>query len=299
VLEIRGFQKVFSESLNSYVQEDVALAERCWLRIGGSARFFAEVPSSSILTQLCKEATAASLPVRVLGAGSNLLIRSGQIDALVVRLTGEFETVTISDNKIVVGAAASLGDLISAAAEAGLAGLEHLAGIPGTVGAAVVCNSGVKNDDLGSRVQRVCGVDRDGQEVELSREELKFGYRRSNLEHLIVTSAEIELQKQDPAEVTRKLQANWIVKKAAQPAVDDCLAQAFIEPSGWQISELLEAAGMKSASEGEASMNPEFPGYLGVTKEADAKDVLALMGRIARAVEVQSGIQLHQQLKIW
>ncbi|MEM7479007.1 MAG: FAD-binding protein [Planctomycetota bacterium] len=290
---------MFSQPLAAIVQQDCSLAEHCWLKIGGTAKYFAEIANADLLAHACREAAENNLAVRVLGGGSNLLIRNDIVDGLVIKLTGNFETIEVLDGRIRAGAAASLGEVISRSAEKGLAGLEHLAGIPGSVGAAVVSNSGIKNDDLGSKVQKVSGINRDGELVDIERAEMKFGYRRSNLDHLILTSVELKVEELAPEEVTRRLQANWIVQKAAQPPEDDRIAQAFIEPSGWRIAELLEAAGMKSASEGEVSMHPSYPGFLCVNSGATAAEVLSLMDRISKAVEVQFGIQLQPQLKIW
>lgn len=290
---------MFSNSVASLVRQDEPLAPHCWLKIGGSARYFAEAPNLEVLSQLCKDAHENKIPVRILGGGSNLLIRPGQVDALVIRLVDDFTSISTTGSTITAGGAASLGDVISKAAEAGLAGLEQLSGIPGTLGGAVVSNSGVTHDNIGSYVQSVTAVSREGKVVEFSGEALQFGYRSSNLEDVVITSTTLQLEALDSDEVTRRLQANWIVKKAAQPATGVRVAQAFIEPSGWQIAELLEAAGMKSASEGAASMNAQFPGFLSVNENASASEVLALTGKISRAVEVQSGIQLQPQLKIW
>lgn len=290
---------MFSDSLKNVISENVSLAPFCWLRVGGTARFFAEVDNQSMLQQICQEANAAGLKIRVLGSGSNLLVRSGTLDAVVVRLTGDFFKIETDGDRIQAGSAAELGELIAVAAEQGLGGIETLAGIPGTVGAAVMLNSGVTNNDIGSRVQQVSLINDAGELKELSRDELRFGFRRSNLEGSIVTRVELQLDPTPVAEVTRRLQTAWIVKKKSQPPQGERVAQAFIEPSGDNIAHLLESAGMRSAEEGTAMMLPKFPGYLTVHPTGEPADVLALTERIARAVEVQTGIQLQPQLKIW
>ncbi|MEM8736217.1 MAG: FAD-binding protein [Planctomycetota bacterium] len=290
---------VFSDSLSCQVEENVSLAAYSWLRIGGTARYFVEVSSMGDLSVLVADASKMKLPIRVLGGGSNLLIREGTVDALVIKLAGDFSTVERAATRVTAGSAATLGDLLSYCAEQGLGGLEALAGIPGTVGAAVVSNSGVKNDDIGSRVHQVHAILASGESKTLTRDDLRFGYRRSSVEGAIITSVELELEEHSPEEVTRRLQNAWIVKKAAQPPVGDPVAQAFIEPSGTNIAQLLESAGMKGASEGSALMLTKYPGYMTITEDAKSDDVLALTNRIAKAVEVQTGIQLQPQLKIW
>jgi len=290
---------VFSAVAGELVRDDVPLAQHCRLRIGGHARFFAEPKTVQELCVLCSEAHAKGIQVRILGGGSNVLVRSGGVDGLVIRLVGSLAKIETFETRLVTGGGATLGDAISTSAAAGLAGLEHLAGIPGSLGGAIVSNSGVTNDDIGSHVQLVRAVGRDGTVVELGRDALQFGFRRSNLEDYIVTDAEFELEPADAGEVTRRLQSAWIVKKATQPPAGASVIQAFIEPTGSNLADLLDAAGMRSASEGDAAMSSQYPGFLVVNEKTDPDQVLALCSRIARAVEVQSGIQLQSQLKIW
>lgn len=290
---------MFSPTVTQFVREDVDLAPYCWLKIGGAAKYFAEVETENQLQQLYADAQKADLAVKIIGSGSNLLVQSGVVDALVVKLQGDFTAKESQADGVIVGSAALLGDVITYAAGQGLGGLEHLAGIPGTIGAAVVCNSGTANDDIGSHVRAVHGLKRDGSAVRLERDSLRFGYRRSNLEDLIVTKVELTLHPQDSEEITRRMQTNWIVKKAQQPSTDSRVAQAFIEPTGSPIADLLDASGLRTASEGDAVMLNQYPGFVTVGENATPKDVLALANRIIRAVEVQSGIRLQQQLRIW
>ncbi len=290
---------MFSSDVADLVRKNEPLAPHCWLRIGGPARYFAEPQTEDQVRQLVADVAAAGVTVRVLGGGSNLLIRPEGVDGLVLELKGLLGELRVEGNRLAAGGGADLGDAITMAAKAGLAGLEHLAGIPGTVGGAVVCNSGVTNEDIGSRVAVVSGIKQDGTVCRLVRDQLQFSYRRSNLEDVVVTEVEFELDPSTPEDVTRRMQSAWIVRKAHQPPQNARVAQAFIEPSECSIEDLLDAAGMRTASEGDVAMSPQYPGFLVVNEQATADQVLALIRRIARAVEVQTGIQLQPQLRIW
>ena len=290
---------MFSESTQKIIQQNVSLAPFCWLKIGGAAQYYAAPDNLADLETLCREAFAADLPVRVLGGGSNLLVRESGVEGLVLKLGGNLANITVDGTKLVAGAGAELGEVINRAAAAGLAGIEELAGIPGSIGGAVASNSGVKNDDIGSRVLSVKVIDRNGQLVVLDKDALQFGFRRSNLEDVVIVEAVLQLEESEPEEITRRLQAAWIVRKAAQPSTGATVAQAFIEPSGRRIADLLDASGTRTASEGEASMSSQHPGFVVVNESATTDDVIALTTKISRAVEVQSGIQLQPQLKIW
>jgi UDP-N-acetylmuramate dehydrogenase len=177
--------------------------------------------------------------------------------------------------------------------------LEHLVGIPGTLGGAVVGNAGVVNGDIGSHVQRVTTLDRQGNIVRRERSELQFSFRRSDLEDVIVVEVELELDKGDASELTRRMQNSWIVKRAAQPPTDQRAALAFVDPSGITAAELIEQSGLKGAVEGEVSLSSQYPGYLIVSGNANSQQVLALLDRVRKAIAQRTGIQLQSHLRIW
>jgi UDP-N-acetylmuramate dehydrogenase len=290
----------FSKSLQHLIRENEPLASYTWLQIGGCARFFAEPNSIDELSQLLAEAQRLSLPVRILGSGSNVLIRESGVDGLVISLsTAELSKIEVRGERLWARGGARLNHVISNAVGAGLAGLEHLAGIPGTIGGAVVANAGVTNDDIGSKVTRVTVIDRQGVSQQRERDSLQFGFRRSNLEDVVIAEIELTLEPVDASELTRRMQKNWIVKNTAQPQAGSRTVQAFIEPDGVSLADALDAAGMKAVAEGEVSLNAQYPGYLTVAGNATSDQVLALIDRITRAVEIRSGIQLQSQLRIW
>lgn len=290
----------FSKLIRHLIRENEPLAPLTWLKIGGEARYLAEPNTVEELCQLLVDAKRQSLPVRLLGGGSNVLVRESGFDGLVIHLsTAELCKIEVLEDGLMARGGAKLNHVISAAVGAGLAGLEHLAGIPGTVGGAVLSNAGVTNDDIGSRVRRVTAATRDGQLVYKEGEALQFGFRRSNLEDLVIVEVELSLDAGEAAELTRRMQTNWIVKRAAQPQAGVRTVQVFIEPDGTSLDELLDAAGMKGIAEGEVSLNPNHPGYLTVAGKATSEQVLALIERVTKAVEIRSGIQLPPQLKIW
>lgn len=291
---------MFSEKYQHIVRENEPLAPYCWLRIGGPAKYLAEPNSLDEFRGLISVASQRNVPVRLLGDGSNILVREEGFDGLVIRLsTAEMCRIDIDGSHLSARAGARLNHVISAAAAAGLAGLEHLAGIPGSIGAAVVSNAGVTNDDIGSRVRSVQVINRNGEVEVRTREALQFGFRRSNLEDSLIASVDLALEPIDSMELTRRMQSNWIVRRAAQPTSNLRVVQALIEPNGTNLADLLESVGLRDAREGEAALCSQYPGFLVVSGKATTQDVLALLARVLRAVEAKTGIQLQSQLKIW
>ncbi len=291
---------VFSDQLQHAIRENESLVPFTWLRLGGAARYFAEPSTVEEFCGLIAAAHDAGLPVRILGSGSNILVRESGFDGLVVHLaTAELCKVQPKGDRLIARAGAKLSHLVSAAVGAGLGGLERLAGIPGTVGAAIVSNAGTINDDIGSRVASVTIVEPDGKLKQLLASQLQFGYRQSSLEDSVIVEAEFKLRPGDPTELTRRMQSNWIVRRASQPAIGSRTVQAFIEPDEFRLGDILEAAGMRDASEGNFQLDSAHPGYVLTSGQPNSGDLLALISRVSRSVEAKSGIQLHSALKIW
>lgn len=290
----------FSDKLVHIVRQHESLAPFTWLRLGGVAKFFAEPGNLDEFVGLIQEASERGLTTRLLGSGSNLLVREEGVDGLVIHLaTAELSLITVDQERLTARAGAKLNHVISAAVSAGLGGLEHLAGIPGTVGAALATNSGITNDDIGSRVTSVTIINRDGKMEKLSSHQLQFGFRRSNLQDSFIAEAEFNLRPGSSAELTRRMQSNWIIRRATQPTTGSRTVQAFIEPDGTRLADVLEAAGVRDAREGDFVMDWAHPGFVVATGQPKSKDLLALLARVSRSVEVKSGIQLQSQLKIW
>lgn len=282
------------------VRENEPLAPYTWLQIGGPARFFAEPTTVDELKMLVQGALTEHLPIRVLGGGSNLLVQETGCDGLVLHLAApELVAIRIAGNRVIVGSGAKLSHVISRTVGAGLAGLEHLVGIPGSIGGAVVGNAGVVNGDIGSHVLRVKTLDRQGELVTRERAEFQFSFRRSDLDDVTVVEVELELEPGDVKELTRRMQNSWIVKRAGQPPTDQRAALAFVDPSGITATELIEQSGLKGAVEGEVSLSSQFPGYLVVSGNATSQQVLALLDRVRKAIALRTGIQLQSHLRIW
>ncbi len=288
------------EKFPHIVRENEPLAHYSWLRIGGSARYFAEPTTLNELSGLVKEAAAAGMTIRILGGGSNLLIRERGVEGLVISLAApDFSQITIEGVSVKAGAGARLGHLVSRTVGAGLAGLEHLVGIPGTVGGAVVGNAGVIHDDLGSSVVAAIVLKRDGTIARCEANDLQFAFRRSTLDDAIVLAIELRLEIGVESELTRRMQASWIIKRANQPSTDLRTVLAFVEPDGVSLAELFETAGVRGASDGEAALSAQFPGYIVASGAVTSDQVLALIAQVRRAVELKTGVALQSQLRIW
>src|SRR5262245_24808099 len=157
-------------------RENEPLAPCTWLRLGGAAQYFAEPTTVEELTALVRRCHEAELPVRVLGGGSNLLVRDEGVRGLVLSLgAAVFGRIQVAGRKLTAGGGAKLGHVISTAVREGLAGLEMLVGIPGTVGGALHTNSGTHSGDIGQSTASATVMTRQGQIVTRQKSEWRFG----------------------------------------------------------------------------------------------------------------------------
>lgn len=286
--------------LEHVVREQVPLAPWTWLRIGGTAEFFAEPTTSEELSKILKAANDAGLTSRFLGAGSNLLVNDEGVPGVVIHLSSAaFGEIRVLDNCLLAGGGARLNHLVSTAAREGLAGLESLVGIPGTVGGALRNNTIGHGAAIGQWTEQVTAISAAGETVQLSGDDLRFTYRNSNLHELVVLEATLRLERGDPLAVTRQMQKLWILKRGGQPTGELGHCQVFADPRGMTASEVIEQAGIRSASIGGASLNERDPNFIEVNAGTKSGDVLKLVEFVRKTVSEKLGVELTPGIQIW
>ncbi len=287
-------------SFLSLVRENVPLAPFTRLLIGGPAKYFAEPSDESQLQQVVSLAYAEGIPIRILGDGSNLLIRESGFDGLVVQLNSPaFERISFEDHVVRCGGGTRLSHLVTACVGQGLAGVEHLVGIPGTVGGALHGNSGTDEGDIGQVVRSARLMKRDGQVVQVQSKDLTFSHRRSSLDELVILEASLALKKDDAARLTKREQTFWIVKRSKQPNAPIRSAIAFVDPDGGTASALLHQCGALGMYEGGVQLSMAYPNYLVANEGATSDQVLALLERARDLVYDRQGLKLQSHLVVW
>ena len=241
---VSGFEKI--------VRQQEPLANRTWLKLGGPAAFYAEPKSVDELAALVRRCCEEEVPIRVIGGGSNVLIRDDGAPGMVVSLSGgDFTEIRVRGGRLTAGGGATLAHALSETVRVGLTGLEPLVGIPGTIGGALHGNSGSRGGDIGQWACRATVMTRAGEILQRDREDLVFAYRQSSLDELVILSAEFQLEEDDPAQLTKRMQKQWIVKKAAQPLSHQNVATVFKNPRGMSAGMLIDQAGLKGTRLGE------------------------------------------------
>ncbi len=283
-----------------FVRQGQRLAPYTWLKLGGTAEYFAEPRTVEELTGLVKRCREEELRVRLLGGGSNLLVGDEGVPGVVIRLVAPvFCGTTVKGDTVIAGGGAPLSQLVSCAVGAGLGGLESLVGIPGTVGGALHGNSGSHGGDVGQWACEGTVITASGELLTRAKSDLNFAYRHSSLDELVILEAKIQLQQEDADELTRRMQKLWIVKRAEQPRDDQSSGCIFKDPGSSSASEVIDQAGLKGTRIGGAEVSDRNANFIITDEEATSHDVLRLIELIETQVSERTGIRLERDIRVW
>ena len=281
-------------------ERGVPLAGLTWFGLGGRARYLAHPAGTESLGQLLRRALEDGMAIKILGGGANVLVRDDGFDGVVVRLDDEsFRREELDGRRVRAGAGADLMTLARRCSRAGLAGLEALAGIPGTVGGAIRMNAGSRLGDISQVVETVEVLGPQGRRRMLTKEQVGFGYRRTGLGQDIVTGATFRLRREDPRTVYARFRENLRAKKASQPMADHSAGCVFANPPGESAGRLIDRAGLKGARRGGARVSRQHANFIVADCGAKAADVLSLIDLIRDTVFERFGTKLELEIDVW
>jgi UDP-N-acetylmuramate dehydrogenase len=192
-----------------------------------------------------------------------------------------------------------LSHMITEAVRAGLGGVEHLVGIPGTIAGAVVGNSGGRAGDIGQLASSVTVLTQDGTVATRKGDELSFSYRRSSFQDMLVLSVTLSLTQDDSEELNRRIRKNWIMKRSTQPLADQSAGCIFRNPRGLSAGALIEQCGLKGLSVGKARISERHANFIVTEAGASSRDVEQLISRIQKAVAEKFAVDLELEIKVW
>lgn len=279
---------------------DVPLAPYTWLKVGGPAQYLVEPRSVAELQAVIRRCYEQEIPVRVLGGGSNLLVRDDGVSGVVIRLVGEpFEFIELDGATVRAGSGALLSHVVSRTVAAGLAGMETLVGIPGTIGGALKGNAGNRSGDIGSVTTSVTVMTGKGEQHVRQGEELSFEYRTSSINELAILSAEFRLHPGDPDAIAQRMRKLWILKKSSQPLAFQSAGCIFKNPRGLSAGALIEQAGLKGTRLGACEVSDRHANFIITHEGATARDVLQLIDLIRAKVAETHGVELELEIQVW
>lgn len=268
-------------------------------KIGGPADFWLSPASAEEILSARKEAQALGLPVTVLGNGSNLLVSDLGIEGLVIQIGEDFADITVENDTIVARSGARLSRVCLAAQAAGLSGLEFAYGIPGNVGGAVTMNAGAYGGEVGQRTTSVRVLTAKGEILTVPADAMRFAYRHSRVmeEDWIVLDAAFRLESGDPAAIRETMEEISAKRRDKQPLNFPSAGSVFKRPEGYFAGKLIEDAGLKGASVGDAQVSEKHAGFIVNRGQATCREVETLIRQIQTTVQDRFGVELEPELR--
>jgi len=279
------------------IARDAALKDMMWFRAGGPADVLFR-PADVEDLGMFLAARSRDIPVTVIGVGSNLLVRDGGVPGTVVRLPASFAKIEADRTRIRAGAAALDAHVARVAADAGIAGLEFLRGVPGTVGGALRMNAGCYGREIADIFVEATALDGEGNLINLTPADMGFSYRHSEArDDLIFVEAVFEGTPDKPDVIKARMEELAANREASQPIRAKTGGSTFKNPPDRKAWELIDLAGCRGLMHGAAQVSEKHCNFLINTGDARAADIEALGEEVRRRVRESQGVSLEWEIK--
>jgi len=290
------------KKFNEDLKINVNLSNYSWFNLGGNAEYFYKAKDKNQLIEFLYEAKRKKLKTTILGAGSNILFRDKGVKGVVIKLGNNFSYSNLFEKNIVLAGAATLDRKVANfAKENSLKNLEFLSCIPGSIGGAVIMNSGCYEHDISKVLLSVQAIDKNNlSEIEIKKEDIKFSYRGTNLpEDLIIISAKFQGSIGKKEEIEKK-QSDFIKKKKlSQPSQIKTCGSTFKNVSkkikAWM---LIKQSGCENYKEGDAIISEKHCNFFVNNGNAKASDIEKLIKKVKKKVHEKTGVNLELEIKI-
>jgi UDP-N-acetylmuramate dehydrogenase len=299
----KRFNLHFLDKVKKPLRQDINLHDYSSFRIGGKADYFFEAASLDELKKAILLAREYPLPHYLIGGAYNILFDDHGFRGLMIRNMAR-GIRTLGEEKIEVLSGTSLRQLLHFLTERGLAGLEFLAGIPGTIGGAIFSNAGAFNQSIGNFLTEALLLDKEGREVRVQNGYFEFNYRESQLrkKQAVLLKAVFKIQRGDKRKVEKAIEENLKIRKSKHPSEETACAGSYFKnpcmPDGTKVSAgfLLDQVGAKSLRVGRAAVYPGHANFIINLDRASAQDVLSLARELKERVKGKFGIELEEEV---
>ncbi len=268
-------------------------------QIGGPADLLVEPTTPQQVATVVTYARQTNVPLVVIGQGTNLLFADAGLRGIILKIGSNMSNLSIVGNRIIAEAGLWVPQLARQAMLAGLSGLEHTIGIPGTLGGLVMMNGGSHRKGIGENVVRVTVVDRDGQLVQMNREECDFSYRHSALQGtgVVVVETELECPFGDLNQIRREMMTDLRERRTKFPRKQPNCGSVFLSTSEMHATvgppgKVIEEAGLKGTRIGQAEVSQQHANFILNLGGATAADVLSLIALIRKSIQQEIGFDL-------
>ena len=293
------YQKLIEIIDEKRVFQDEPMKAHTTFRVGGPADYFVCPKCNSEVEKLVSLCQEVGMPYYILGNGSNLLVGDKGYRGVVIQIYKEMNDIQVQGEHIYMEAGALLSRIGSIALEAELTGFEFAAGIPGTMGGAVVMNAGAYGGEMKDVLESVTVLTPDGEILVLKNEELELGYRTSIIakKDYVVLSAIIKLNYGNKEEIREKMNELKIQRTTKQPLEYPSAGSTFKRPTGYFAGKLIQDAGLRGFQVGGAQVSEKHCGFVINKDNATAADIVELMNQVSAIVREKFGVELEPEVK--
>ncbi len=268
-------------------------------RVGGPADVMCLIETEDEAARVLAALGRAGRPWLTIGQGSNLLVSDDGVEGAVLRLEGDFSRIEpAGETGIEAGAGATLSQVLRFAAARHLSGLEFTAGIPGSLGGAVIMNAGAYGRAMGDVIDRVRVMDDRGAAEDLAGDRLAFGYRRLDLPpRTLVLGGRLRLSPGKRSAIEAEIDRRLLARRQSQPLSRPSAGSVFKNPPGDYAARLIEACGLKGKQYGGAQVSEKHANFILNLGNATAADIVTLMRQVAEEVEARLGVTLSPEVR--
>ncbi|WP_460235552.1 UDP-N-acetylmuramate dehydrogenase [Bacillus cereus] len=295
--------KVYNDLLNildsNKVKKDEPLKSYTFTKTGGNADYFVLPTTYKEVQDVIKYANQNNIVFTILGNGSNLIVKDGGIRGIVLNLT-KLTDISLKNNKIIVQSGATIIDTSRFALENHLTGLEFACGIPGTVGGAVYMNAGAYGGEVSHSIESVVVLTRDGDILNLNRDDLELEYRKSVIpkKGYLVLEATFALQEGEYNEIKEKMDELTFLRESKQPLEYPSCGSVFKRPPGMFAGKLIQDSGLQGKQIGGAQVSTKHAGFMVNVDKATASDYVKLIKYVQETVKAKFDVELETEVKI-
>lgn len=286
------------KNLNCKVKVNEMMSYHTTFKIGGIADLFLEVNDLDSLKQILFLLKSHNIPFFLIGNGSNLLVDDEGYNGAIIKLTGDFEKISVYEKYVECGSGCKLSSLCKKCLENSLKGLEFAYGIPGSFGGAIFMNAGAYGNEIKDFVECVKCIDDNGNIYNLSNDECKFNYRKSIFSEnkFIIISAKLKLNNGKYKDIKRKMEDFISRRKLKQPLEYPSAGSFFKCPIGYHASALIDQCGLKGFRIGDAAVSSKHAGFVVNLGNASSKDIIDLESAIISKVETKTNVLLDKEV---
>lgn len=269
-------------------------------KIGGSADFLVTPRTVDQIQNLIKTLKKENIPVFIMGNGSNLLVSDKGIRGVVIKLSKNFSSFSISGDEVTAQSGILLSTLSKSIVNESLSGFEFASGIPGTIGGAVTMNAGAYDSEMKNIVEEVVAMDMDGNIKTFTNQEMNFRYRKSRVtdETLVVLEAKLKLGKGSIEDIKAKIDDFTVRRTTKQPLTAYSAGSTFKRPEGYFAGKLIEDAGLKGIIMRNAAVSSLHSGFVINTGDATCENILELIEFIKLTVFSKFGVMLEEEVRV-